>query len=195
MAMFGASDQTTQVTTGNFRTTLDLFDATQLNNKAQNPLGTYYFDNATTVLNPNGLMSIYKYVRYSSVANPAPVNAPAPVYYTDETFNVVSGVFAEGLGNNANAVAGWLMPNTTDLPTLTALKLNGNFAWICVGGFLKSGIAVAATAVGDAIIGAAGNFVNGRVAAGAAPTNIVLGWALTAVAAGVADFKVPYLIP
>ena len=195
MPQFGLFDNTLQVTTGNFRTALDLFDSTQLNNKAQNTLGSIWCDAPTTISNPNGTISIYKYVRYNSATNPAVVASPGPVYYTDATFQVVSGTMADGIGANANSVAGWLMPNTTDMSTLTNLKLNGNFVWICIGGFLSQAIAPAATAIGDAIIGAAGNFTNARVAAGTAPTNKVLGWALTAVAAGKADYYVPWLLP
>lgn len=192
MGMFGPSNQTLQVTTGNFRTTVDPFDATQLNNKAQNALGSLYFDNPVSVVNPNGLMSIYKYVRYNSVTNPALVAAPAIVYYTDETLTVVSGTLADGVGG-ANLFAGWLMPNTTDLPNLTAAKLNGNFCWICVGGFLSQAVSPAAVAAGDNVIASVGNFTTVRVASGTALITRPAGIALSAVANNKADFLVPFV--
>ena len=192
MGMFGPNDPIVQVTTGNFRTTVDQFDATQLNNKAQNALGTLYYDNAISVLNPNGLMSVYKYVRYNSVTNPALGAAPGVVYYTDETLTVVSGTLADGLGGS-NLFAGWLMPNTTDLPNLTAAKLNGNFCWICVGGFLSQAVSPALIVAGDNVIPAAGNFTTTRVASGVALVQRSAGIAMSAVAANKADFLVPFV--
>jgi hypothetical protein len=197
MAIFGPSNQNATITTGNFRTTVDLFTATQpgtypLPNGQKNPLGTSYYDATVSLAFPSGLGAKYRYVRYNSTANPALLAAPAPVYWTDNTFTTVTGVLSESLGGAAgiNNVAGYLMPNTGDLTTLTAAILNGNFVWICVGGLVLNAIVPASTAVGDAIIGATGNFTNARVAANTAPTNKVLAWAEAAVAAGVANVMV-----
>jgi hypothetical protein len=193
MAIYGPSNQTATVTTGNFRTSIDPFTATQpgtypLPNGQVNPLGAAYYDATPTLTYQSGVGAKYRYVRYNSTANPAVLTAPAPVYWVDVNFTTVTGVSTESLG--VNFVAGFLMPNSTDLSTLTATILNGNFVWICVGGLVLNAIVPASTAVGDAIIGAAGNFTDARVAAGTAPTNKVLAWAAAAVSGGTANVQV-----
>jgi hypothetical protein len=191
MAIFGASNQNAQISTGNVRTALDPFTLAPnypLPNGQQNPLGQRYYDASPSLANVYGVPDKYAYLRYLSTANPAVLAAPAPVYYTDTTFTTVSGVLSESLG--INFIAGYMMPNSTDLPALTAATLNGNFVWVCVWGVVVNAIVPGATAVGDAIIGAAGNFTNARVAANTAPTNKVLAWALAAVAGGTANVYV-----
>lgn len=186
MAQFGASIQTAQVTTGNFRTTIDIAVsgyAGYPNNPGQrNPLGAAYYDSTGSLSNPWGVPGKYRYVQYSSTSNPALTNltAPAPCYWTDNTYTVVSPVSSEGVAG-INLVAGLIMPNTTAISGLTNTQLNGNFIWICVGGFVSGVIGITSAAAGDALIGSATNFAPARVAAGTAPTNRVIGWATSAL--------------
>lgn len=183
MAQYGSSDQTVQVTTGNVRTTMDKFDATQLNNAARNTLGSVYVDNAVTAANPNGAPTKYRYVRYNSAANSVALQAnPAAVYWTDNTFTVVTGKISEAWTANASSFAGLLMPNTTDFVGLTAALLNGNFIWIAVSGLVKA-VVSAAAAAGDQMMATVDMSTTGgltKVAAGVAPTNRVAGYAAAA---------------
>lgn len=194
MAQFGASIQTAQVTTGNFQTTVDAFAGSlrgypSYAGQKTNP-GAAYYDNTGTNSNPWGVPGKYRYVRYSSTSNPAltGLTAPAPVYWTDNTYTMVSAVSSEGIAG-INLVAGILMPNTTALTNLvniatnaiTQVQLNGNWCWICVGGFISGVLAPASTAAGDAIIGSTTTFAAARVAAGTAPTNRVIGYATSAI--------------
>lgn len=146
MAQYGPTDYTLQVTTGNFRTTMDVFNASAPNNGAVNSLGAALFDNASTAANPNGAPTKYRYVRYQSTANPAVQAAPAAVWWKDATYTVVTGVSAEAWGG-ASSFAGLLMPNSTDKAGLTAAILNGNFVWIAVAGIV-TGVVFAAGAAG-----------------------------------------------
>lgn len=199
MGFFGGQNYTGQVTTGNVRTTYDLYNASVPFNNQKCPLGSLIYDvigadSISGKLTPAGAMTVYKYVLYKSTTNPALLASPGVVYYTDETGTIVSGAMADGVFNGANAVAGYMMPNTTDIAGLTAAILNngglGSYVWIAVGGFVGGATAVAATAVGDALIGSATAFTPGRTAAGTAPTNRVLAFAQTAIAGGVSDVMV-----
>ncbi len=165
-----------RISTGNPYTVLDA--------SAKNALGALYSPPApeglVTTTNGFGAQPVMKYVLYNSTANPAPVGAPAPVYWIDETFTAVSGVESEGLG--VNFVAGYLLPNTTVISGLTATELNESYVWIQVGGFIGAAIVPASTAKGDAIIGKAGNWTNDRIAAGSAILNKIMGFAASAAA-------------
>lgn len=195
------------VSTGNVYTTIDTYYAspsasgqtippsqTALPNGAYNYPGQAYLLPISTFglqgQNGQGAPPVVRYVRYNSTANPAVVAAPAPVYWKDETFTVVTGVFSEGLTGTANSLAGWLLPNTTAISGLTAAILNGNWCFIAVSGFVPGATSVATTAAGDTLIGAAGNFTVGRIAAAAAITSQSFASALTAVAAGVSDILI-----
>lgn len=183
--------------------TCDTYSTTAVNNGALNPPGSVSYipspsQSGSALASSNGYGSglWVKYVRYNSTANPAVVVGPAPVYWTDETYTTVTGVFSEGMvagTGSANSIAGWLLPNSgtaagTGVGTaFSAAVLNGNWVFIGLCGFIPGAISVASTAVGDALIGASGNFTVARVAAGTAPTNIVAGWARTAIASSVSD--------
>ena len=175
------------------------------NNGAQNPLGALYAQPSpsntalSTVLGTSagyGSLLIAKYVLYKSTGNPATKTGPAPVYWTDETFTTVSGVFSESYGSgNANDLAGWLLPNTTTCGsgfTNTVLNNGGNgtFVWIAVQGFVKGAVSVASTAIDDILIGASGNFTVARVISGTAPTNYPFAIAKTAIASSLSDILV-----
>lgn len=164
------------VSTGNVYTAIDTYTATSSTsqtiantypsypNGAMNQPGQAYLlpENTFGLLNAKGQGAplVVRYVRYNSTANPALVAGPAPVYWTDETFTTVSGVFTEGIANgtgSANSLAGFLLPNTTSVSGLTAAQLNGNWCFIAVSGFVSAAY-LAAGAVGGLVIGAAGNF-------------------------------------
>lgn len=194
---FGNNSNTPQITTGNVRTAVDKFDATKpFNNGLTNPLGTVYEDqggsdgnSGTLTQLPLNASAIYKYVLYKSTANPALVAQPAPVYYVDNTFTVVSGKASEAIASAAACPAGLLMPNTTDLTALTAAILNngglGSGVWICIYGFVKGAAAPAATAAGDILVGS-GDFAWGRLTAFAAAT-VYAAKSLTALASSASD--------
>ena len=90
-----------------------------------------------------GAPPVFKYVYYQSTLNPVPEIAPAPVYWADETFTIVTGQATEAyvpateaVSPNGASVAGYLMPNTTQYVGLTAATLNSSYCWIQIGGFL-----------------------------------------------------------
>jgi len=145
-----------------------------------------FYSTNITKSNPSGSPAIYMLVQYKSTAQPTPAAAPAPVYWTDETFTTVSGVSTESIGG-LNTPAGYLMVNTTSVSTLTAAILQGSQVLIAVAGLVQGSVSPAAIVAGDWIIGAAGNFTNGRVAAGTQPGYKPFGRALTAVASSLCD--------
>lgn len=185
------------ITTGNLQTAIDTYASTISTqppiNTPSNPNGALNPAGAAFLLAPgvgqgtNGAQAKYgangwgaplivRYVRYNSTANPNLLAYPAPVYWTDETYTTVSGVFTEGnpaATGNLNSLAGWLLPNYTALgltAAAAATALNGNWCFIATKGFLPGAAVVAATAIGDFLVGAAGNFTVGKVASGTAPT-------------------------
>lgn len=152
-----------------------------------------FYPSAAGSLNSNGWGApiIVRYVRYNSTTNANWLAYPAPVYWTDETYTTVTGTFSEGLPaatGNLNSLAGWALLNTTVYPgTKTGAQLatlvNGNFIFIVTKGFVPAAAVVASTAVGDAIVGASGNFTVTRTASGTAPVSSRNALALTAVSA------------
>ena len=153
--------------------------STPFPNGAQNPVGSLYFQPApaqggnTTLATAAGYAAglWMRYVLYKSTANPAVQTGPAPVYYVDETFTTVSGVFSEGIPaatGNASSIAGFMLPNSgtvagyglgTTLFTNTILNNggNGSYVWIGLAGFIPSAY-LAAGAQGNPITGASGNW-------------------------------------
>ena len=199
MAFNNVSNQLLQIDTGKVRT--------YLFNQSLSPISIYagigenlilgqrYIatDNVTPA-NPSGTPSIYMLVKYASTAKPAPVAGPAPVYWTDETFTTVSGVESEGVAGLAS-VAGYLMPNTTDISGLTADMLNGAQVLIQVAGFLKGayGPLGGTAGVGNLIVPAAGNWTTNGVVASDSANGVSsrhFGWQLTAVSSGLCDVLV-----
>lgn len=191
MAIFNIQNPLLQIDTGKVRT--------YLFNKGQSPISVYanlgevqvpgqrYVGVANaTAANPYGAPAIFMLVNYISTANPTPAAAPAPVYWTDSTFTTVSGVSTES-AQGLNGIAGYLMLNTTDLPTLTATLLNNSLCLIQVAGLVLGAVAPAALVAGDWVIGAAGNFTPGRVAAGTAAGYRTFGTAASAVSGGLAN--------
>lgn len=192
MAQFGASIQTAQITTGNFQTTVDLYQASSFSsypesNGQQNPLGAAYYDATGTTANVWGVPGKFRYVRYLSTANPAltGVTGPFIVYWTDATFTTVTPVSSESLTGGLNLVAGLAMPNLTAIPGLvnagatgTQTNLGGNYIWVCVGGYV-SGVYVAGATptAGQNLIGSATNFT--PTASSTAANSRILGYATT----------------
>lgn len=125
---------------------------------------------ATTTGYGSGLW--IKMVLYKSTANPAVVTGPAPVYYVDETFTTVSGVFSEGMisaTGSSTSIAGWLLPNSGTVAGIgagttafTATVLNGPSnagSWVYIGlaGFIPSA-KLSAGAQTNSLVGASGNW-------------------------------------
>lgn len=202
------------ITTGNLYTAIDTYSNTltaqpPINtpsnpNAAQNPIGSVYLLAPGSLEGPAilyagkgwGAPLVVRYVRYKSTGNPSLLAVPAPVYWTDETYTTVSGVFSEGnpaSTGNLNSFAGILLPNYTSLGLTAAnaaLALNGNYCFIVTKGFVPSAYVPAGAAVGDALVGVTGNFTLVGVASGTAPTSKFKAIALTAVASGVSDILV-----
>lgn len=162
-----------RISNGSIQSTLD--------SVARNPVGSIYSPpaNLGAPLSTKGLgaQPVYKYVLYSSTSNPAPVAAPAPVYYTDESFTTVSGNAAEaysaGTGITGLAIAGYWMPNTTAISGLTnaasatAPQVNQSYGFMQIGGLLAGAWAPTAGAAGI------GNFITGLAAGSWATTSAV----------------------
>lgn len=203
MAQFGASIQTAQVTSGNFQTTVDPYVsgyAGYPNNPGERAIpGAAYYDSTGTYSNPWGVPGKYRYVRYYDSANSGAgtaltnLTAPAPCYWTDNTFTTVTPIYSQSWG--INGLAGLIMPNTTAITGLVVsaattgqTNLNGNYIWICVGGFVSSVVGISGIGAGDAIIGSTGAFTPGKISAGTQFTYRVLGFATNAVSTS------PYLV-
>ena len=184
-------------TTGSYLTQID--SALNANGAVNfsNPLGTLYAppinEGNPTSTKGYGAPPVLKYVQYLSTINPAPVAFPAPVYWVDETYTVVSAEESESLLGSVDSLAGYLLVNTTSVSNLTAAVLtnsgNGVGVWIQIGGFLAGAAASTATA-GEWLYGNATAWDVTVVANGTAPVHKPLGQVLTAAAAGVADVMV-----
>ena len=204
MAQFSPSNQTVQVTTGNVRTTVDFPNPTVAGSGLNlvgfpnpypspafpNPLGSTFWDNAVTTANPNGTPTKYRYVRCVFTATPAIQAAPACVWYTDATMTSVTATLAESLTGTRSSFAGLIMPNSTDLSTLTTalLKANGGAAvWIAVAGIV-TGVVSDATAAGDQLFASA---VDWTTAGGFGATHIAAATATTGRRAATASAASP----
>lgn len=199
MAIFNIANQLLQIDTGKTRTFLYNKSLSPIQvyadiGEVQTPGQRYVGVANATAANPFGAPAYFMLVNYKSTGNPAPAAAPAPIYWTDTTFTTVSGVQAEGWATT-QSVAGYLMLNTTDLPTLTAAMLNGAQCIIQVGGYLVGALAPqtgAAAVAGNWITGAqaGSNFTSFGVAAGTAPGYRPLGIATSAVSGGLCNVLV-----
>lgn len=171
---------TSEVFTGNPATVNDPFQSIALGNQwlansgARMALGSAVY----TVDAITGSILKWRYVRLNSTTTAALV--VGPVYYKDNTRNVVTIQSSESL-MALNGVAG-LLVNTN--------AVNGNYIFILVHGHFGAVPAPASTAVGDSIIAAAGAQQVARVAANAAPTNVVLALAETAISGGNSDMMI-----
>lgn len=204
MAFFNPSNQLLQIDTGKASTYLynsSTAFAPWAGLGENQVLGQRYFgvDNVTAT-NPSGAPRIFMLVEYLSTSaittgNLTTAAAPAPVYWTDETYTTVSGISTEGLG--LNFVAGYMLLNTvTGIgnggSALTAAALLGSYMLIQVAGYLKGAYAptTGTQGIGNWIEGVAGTLVSQSVIAGTAPGYRTLGVQATAVASGLCDVLV-----
>jgi hypothetical protein len=187
------------------------FNSALQNNGARNPLGAVYFRPSPSQgggLTPGGgLLGTstgygsglwMKYVLYKSTANPAVVAGPAPVYWADETFTIVTGKFSEGVvASNATSIAGWLLPNSgtvagigagTTLFTATLLNNggNGSFVWIGLSGFIPSASLVSGSA-GSFVFGGADFAVGTAISDGSNITHRGAGYIIGTVTSSIGD--------
>ena len=210
MALFGVSNQLLQIDTGVVRTYL--YNPTTgfapWKGLGENQvLGQRYFGVTSTTTgatslqaNPSGSPAIFMLVQYLSTsaittANLTTAAAPAPVYWTDNTFTTVTGITTEGIGGTTlglNVPAGYLMVNTVSLPGLTAAQVLGAQLLIQVSGYLKGGYAPTAgtNAIGNWAVPLAGTFTSTGVAAATGSAYQSFGRQLTAVASGLCDILV-----
>jgi acetyltransferase-like isoleucine patch superfamily enzyme len=174
---------------------IDTFNAALENNGATQLLGSLYF----APLVPTGSASagggsnpVFRYVRYNPTASQAIKTGPTLVYWKDTTFTTVTGLVSEAL--SVNAVAGWLLYNTTTLSTATAAQINGNFCWLQVGGYLPGAWVTTGPTAGGQVIGNGATFgANTTIAPGSAITNLLAGVINTVAAANLSDIWVPPL--
>ena len=207
MAIFGANNQLLQIDTGNVRSYL--YNSTTAfapwaGLGESQVLGQRYFGvTNTTPVNPNGAPAIFMLVQYLATseittANLTTAAAPAPVYWTDETYTTVSGISTEGLGATTLGLAfpaGFMMVNTVSLPSLTAAKLVGSQILIQVGGYLSQAYMSSSSnaGIGAWIVPVAGTFSSAFIAAGSAATYQPFGRqasVLSAVTTGLVDVLV-----
>ena len=186
------------ISTGNPYTTIDTYNSTLQNNGALNVLGNHYawppISAAQLGTKGPGAQGSIAYVQYKSSSAPACIAAPGVVYWVDSTFQTVTGVYSES-AFGINGVAGYMLVNTTNYPgslsgsALAALlqpgggSVAGNFIWIQTGGYVIGARSAASVAAGDFLIGSTTTFNPARMAANSAPTNRVIGMAVTAVSA------------
>lgn len=186
------------------------FNSALQNNGARNPLGALYFRPSPSQgggLTPGGgLLGTstgygsglwMKHVLYKSTSNPAVKAGPAPVYWADETFTIVTGTFAEGVvASNATSVAGWLLPNSGTVAGIgagstlfTATLLNngglGSFVWIGLQGFIPS--ASLASGAAGAAVWASGDFAETAINDGSSLTHRIAGYIVGTVASSIGD--------
>lgn len=198
MAIFNVSNQLLQIDTGKART--------YLYNKAgafapwaglgeNQVLGQRYIGVANvTPTNPSGAPAIFMLVEYTSTGKPSPVAGPAPVYWVDNTFTTVTGVESEALMGLSGA-AGYLMPNTTDISSLTDAMLEGSLCLIQVAGYLAGayGPTGGTAGVGNLIVAAAGNFATNGIVVSSSVNGVSsrpFGVQMTAISSGLCDVLV-----
>ena len=141
--------------------------------------------------NASGSPAIYMLVQYSpasaiTTANLTTAKAPAPVYWTDNTFTTVTGITTEGIGGTTLGLAfpaGYMMVNTTSLTTLTNTMLLGAYVLIQVAGYLAGAYCsgTSAPGIGSWIVPVAGTLSSNSIAAGSTTTYQPFGRQLTAL--------------
>jgi hypothetical protein len=200
MAFLNPSNQLIQIDTGSVLTYLFNPAVSQVPiyaNLGENQvLGQRYVGyNSVGVSNPYGAPAIYMLVKYlatsaTTLANWQTPAAPAPVYWADNTFTTVTGIFSEAYNSlGAQMVAGYWMPNTVSLPNATLAQLLGGVGFIQVAGFLPGGWGPTATpGAGFNITGSTGNFTS--TGSASAPAGRTLGVQLTTIASSVCNILV-----
>ena len=133
--------------------------------------------------NPSGAPAIYMLVQYLSTSATTTGNlqaAPAPVYWTDETYTTVTGITTEALGGTTLGLAfpaGFMLLNTATGygnagTALTAAALVGAQILIQVAGYLPQAYMSSSNnaGIGAWIVPSAGTFSSAFIAAGSAAT-------------------------
>ena len=210
MAIFNPSNQLLQIDTGTASTYLYNSSSAFAPWKGlgeNQVLGQRYFAevNATAV-NPSGAPAIYMLVQYlstSAITTGGLVSAPAPVYWTDETYTTVTGITTEALGGTTLGLAfpaGFMLLNTTTGygnagTALTAAALVGSQILIQVAGYLPQAYmsSSANAGIGSWIVPSAGIFTSAFIAAGSSTTYQPFGRqasVLSALKAGLVDVLV-----
>lgn len=196
MAFANPSNQLIQIDTGSALTYLWNPSASPISvyanlGEIQVPGQRYVGVGNATAANPYGSPAIYVLAQILStsamtLANWRTANAPAPVYWTDNTFTTVTAITTEGIGGTTlglNFPAGYLMANYASLPNATLAQLLGGYALVQVAGYLKGAYTsgTSAPGIGSSIIPVAGTFSANSLAAGTAPTYRPFGRQLTAL--------------
>jgi hypothetical protein len=207
MAIFNPSNQLLQIDTGVASTYLynpSLGFAPWAGLGENQVLGQRYVASISpTAVNPSGTPAIYMLVKYLSTsaistANLTTAAAPAPVYWTDNTFTTVTGISTEGFTTSPLAFpAGYMILNTVTGvgnagTALTSAMLVGAQILIQIGGYLKGAYAPTAGSVGIGawIEGAAGTLLTTAVAAASSATYQPFGRQMTVIASGLCDVLV-----
>lgn len=169
-------------------------------------LGQRYFgvDNVTAT-NPSGAPRIFMLVQYLSTsaittANLTTAAAPAPVYWTDETYTTVTGITTEALGGTTLGLAfpaGFMLVNTTTGignagTALTAAALLGSYMLIQVAGYLKGAYMSSSSnaGIGAWIVPVAGTLSSAFIAAGSSATYQPFGRQASVLTSGLCDVLV-----
>lgn len=201
MAFFNPSNQLIQIDSGRAHTYLAPKPTGAINTYPgigeNQVLGQRYFSiSNVTKVNPAGAPAIYMLVQMlatSAVTLAAwqTANAPAPVFWADNTFTTITPIMSEAITAKQNSIAGYWMPNYASLPNVTLAQLLNGVGLIQVAGYLGGAYGPAAGGgVDNTIIGATGSFQSAGIASGTASTYRPLGIQLTAVASGLCDVLV-----
>ena len=212
MAFLNPSNQLIQIDTGNVLTYLFNPTASPISIYAglgeSQVLGQKYVGYSALAVgttnppasNPYGAPAIYVLAQYLSTSATTLANfqtplGPSPVYWTDETFTVVSGVYSEAYNSlGSQMIAGYMMLNYTAAPKVTLAQLLGGYVFVQVAGFLKGGWAPTTTpGAGYNISGSSGVFTSTGTTGTAPATRrlgIQLNTATSAAPAGLADILV-----
>lgn len=183
----GPSNQLLQIDTGNaltflYQPTAGLGAIAPYRGIGENQVlrQRYIGYNNATKTNPSGSPAIYMLVQYLSTsalatADLTTAGAPAPVYWTDNTFTTVTAITTEALGGTTLGLAfpaGFLMPNTVSISGLTAAQMLGSQCLIQVGGFLSQAWCSGSSAagIGSWLVPVAGTFSMNSIAAGSSTT-------------------------
>lgn len=154
-----------------------------------------YQAGSVTAANPSGAPSIFVLAAYlgtsaTTLSQWQTANAPAPVYWTDQTYTTVTGIKSEGWsGAGLQDVAGYWMPNFASLPNLTLAQLLGGWGLVQVAGPLTGAYGpTSGGAVNANIVGVTGAFQSAGTVA--APVSRPFGVQVTAVASGLCNVLV-----
>jgi hypothetical protein len=148
-----------------------------------------------TAANPSGAPAIFVLAQMLStsamtLAQWQTANAPAPVYWTDQTYTTITGIKSEGWsGAGLQDVAGYWMPNYASLPNTTLAQLLGGWGLVQVAGPLTGAYGpTSGAAVNANIVGLAGAFQSAGTAAASATRTF--GVQVTAVSSGLCNVLV-----